>query len=373
MKWVKKFVFLAVVASIATALCFSANAADVEDGQAEALEIEEIEKSVPQSAKDMLGDINIQSAEDAGGALAAVKDAVVGSLKDIFGDAAKAGLSFVAVALLTGLVTSICPPDSGKYASYVEFAGAVSVAALAVDGTGALMTAGSEMIGELYAFSKALLPTLSAAAAAGGAVSSAAAQYAAAAVFMDVILTVETSLMLPLVYGYFLTSVCGAALDNSGVQSAAKMIKWTAVTLLSASVLALTVYLMVSGVVLGTADDAAVKLAKTAISTALPVIGSIAADASGAVVAGINTLKNILGVFGLIVIIAVCAVPILKLAAFSIVVKVASAFTAALGNKKLSGAIDAVSSAYALILGICGSAGIALFVSVIAVLRTVTG
>lgn len=374
MKVMKKLIFAITITIISVAVfCPDVNAADIENGQMDALGVDELEKNIPKSAEEMLGDVRVKDVEDADSALRTVKETLKKNLKKIFSGAIQTGSTLVAVTLLTAVVTIICPQGNGKYESYIEFAGVLSIAVVTAGGTSSLMQIGSGMLAELYAFSKALLPTLSAAAAAGGAVNAAASQYAAASLFMDILLTIGNELMIPLVYGYLMTAICGAALDNKGLASVASMIKWVTVTIMTAAVLSLTVYLTVTGTVLGTADDAVAKVAKTAISTSLPIIGSIASDASSAVVGGINTLKNIIGVFGLIIVVAVCTLPVLELAANSAVIKIASAFTETLGNKKVAGAMSAVGNAYAMILGVCGSAAIALFVSIISVLRTVTG
>lgn len=373
MRHIKKL-FILILSFMIAAIFFCVNtyAANFENSQSEALGLDELKNDIPKSAENVLSGIEFKSPENAEEGLLAIKENIFQNTGRILKEAVKTGSALLAVALITSLAGMLCPGGDGKYSSYISLAGVCSVAVLTVGNTSSFVNYGTYMIDELYTFSKVLLPTLSAAAAAGGAVSSAAAQYAAAALFMDILLTLGNEIIVPLIYGYIIASISGAAFDNAGLNGAAKVIKWIVVSSMTAMVLSLTIYLTVSGTVLGTADDAAAKVAKTAISTALPIVGSIISDASGAVVGGINTLKNIIGIFGLVVVLAVCAVPFIKLAVNSVVFKIISAVTESISDGKIAKAVNAVGTAYAMILGLCGSAAIILFVSVISVLRTVT-
>ena len=55
------------------------------------------------------------------------------------------------------------------------------------------------------------------------------------------------------------------------------------------------------------------KVAKAAISGVVPVVGGIISDASETVLAGAGMLKNTIGVFGTLAILAACAYPFLQL------------------------------------------------------------
>ena len=65
--------------------------------------------------------------------------------------------------------------------------------------------------------------------------------------------------------------------------------------------IAFTAYINLTGLISGSADAAAIRTAKTLISTVLPVVGGIASDASSAVLAAavsaplINSLLRLIG------------------------------------------------------------------------------
>ncbi len=57
----------------------------------------------------------------------------------------------------------------------------------------------------------------------------------------------------------------------------------------------------------------AARVTKTAVSAALPVVGSILSDAASTLAAAAGTLKATIGIFGLLAVAAICLPPVLTL------------------------------------------------------------
>ena len=142
-------------------------------------------------------------------------------------------------------------------------------------------------------------------------------------------------------------------------------------TLLTLTALAFTAYLSLTGLIRGTADAAALRLTKTAISTALPLVGSILTDAASSVMAGAAMVRSALGVLGLAATAAVCLGPFLALGVRYLLYKAAAAVSAALGGGGLSGYISAIGSAFAVEMALVGAGGAMLFISVVCCLKAV--
>ena len=140
-------------------------------------------------------------------------------------------------------------------------AGCLAVAAVAFGEAGEWISAGAAAVAELHEFSRALLPCLTAAAAAGGMVTGAAARYAATGLFMDILISLTRTLLLPLAYALLAVRTAGAALGNEALNSAAKLIKWLCFGLTAGLMTVFTLYLNLSGAVTGAADAAAARAA----------------------------------------------------------------------------------------------------------------
>lgn len=327
--------------------------------------MEDLEKSIPDSARDVLSGTDTENMDSA-------LDKIIGYMKDeaggIFADALKNGAAVMLIPVICSLAAALY---DDKLPDVITIVGALAIAALCLRGTGSFIGLGQDLLDELDSFSKVLLPGLTTAAAVSGAVTSAAAKYAASALFIEILISVGRSIVLPLIYAYIATSIGGAALGG-GLESASKLIKWAAVTALTTLVLVFTVYLTVTGLISGTADAAATRLAKTALSTALPVVGGIISDAAASVVSGTSMLKNSIGVFGMIVVLAVCIIPFMRLGMSYLIFKGAAALSEPMGDGKLSKVINAVGTAMGMMLGLCGSMAVMLYISIISIMKVVT-
>ncbi|MEG0597349.1 MAG: stage III sporulation protein AE, partial [Oscillospiraceae bacterium] len=228
-------------------------------------------------------------------------------------------------------------------------------------------------IENMAAFSKILLPTMAAASAAGGAPGGAAARQLATMLFSDVLMTVISGALLPLVYAYIAASTAHAALGNEGLKRIASLLKWTVTAVLTAIVAIFVGYLTISGVIAGSTDAVAIKAAKLAMSGAVPVVGGILSDAAETVLAGAGILRNAVGVFGMIAILGMCLLPFLQLAIHYLVYKVAAALAATVAEGSGPALIDSIGGAFGLVLGMTGSCALLLLISLVSGISAVAG
>ena len=95
------------------------------------------------------------------------------------------------------------------------------------------------------------------------------------------------------------------------------------------------------------------------------------ADASESVLAGAGALKGTVGAAGLVVVLAICLTPFLRLAVQYIVYRGAAALCATIAQPKLSGLIDAIGAAFGLVLGMTGAGALILLVSLVSTVKAV--
>ena len=119
---------------------------------------------------------------------------------------------------------------------------------------------------------------------------------------------------MPVLYCMIGTAAAGALLEQSRLsllsKGIGKLLSWG----LSAILIVFTAFLSVSNLLAGSADRLAVKVGKTVISGAVPVVGGILSDATEAVAAAALTLRGTLGVLGVFSVLALCLVPLLRMA-----------------------------------------------------------
>ena len=303
-------------------------------------------------------------------------------LSNLFSDAvSQAGALFraslttavklVAVVLLCSLAESVKAGESEGLRA-VNIAGALAITALTMTDMAAMIGLGRDTLAKMEGFSDLLLPVVAVLTAATGSVTAAAARQGATVLFSQLLITAMDRLLVPLVYAFTAVSCAHAAVGNPGLKKVADLLKGAITFFLTALLLVFVGYLTASGAIAGSVDAAAVKAAKLAISRAIPVVGSILADASESVLAGAGALRGSVGAAGLLVVLALCLTPFLRLAMQYLVYKGAAALCAAVAQPRLSGLIDAIGSAFGLVLGMTGAGALVLLVSLVSAVGAVT-
>ena len=125
----------------------------------------------------------------------------------------------------------------------------------------------------------------------------------------------------------------------------------------------------VTGVISGTNDAAAVKATKAAVSGMIPVVGSILSDASETLLSSAALMKNSVGVFGMLAVLALCLVPIIKVGMQYLLLKVTSAVGGTIGLPSQVKLIKEYSKAMGYLLAMCASAAFLLLIGIVCLMR----
>ena len=342
-----------------------------EDEAASALGAAGAADSLPPDAAEALGGLPVMGLNPEE-ALARILDFLGRHIHTLFAEALRPAAAVMAVAVLSALGAPLALGEGG-HLSYVGLGSCLAVAAAALTDVQSVLALGAQTLEMLFDYAEALLPVLTTAAVSAGAPTAAGAFYAAALLFSDLLLRAAQGLILPLIGGWVAVNVAGAALGTGQLSGAARLLQWVVKTLLRAYVAAFTGYITLTGILSGSADAAAVRTTKSLLSTALPVVGRALADASEALVAGAALVRNAVGVYGLLAVLAAVALPVLRLALRYLLFKAAAALASVAAEPRISGLIDAIGSACGMVLGLVGAAAATEFLAIVALLRAVTG
>ena len=365
----KRIILIPVLCIIMLAvLALPVRAVSVQEEQANALNTDELENALSDEAEDILGDMSVMDSIDIDSGIKKLIDGILDKTGGIFKRGLKSAAIMLAIAILCSIANAIY---DGKHQNYVVLAAVLAVSAVAVSDVGSFIGLGISALDDLDTFSKILLATLTTAAAAGGAITSAAAKYAATVLFLNIIITAARNVIVPLIYAYIAASIGSAALGGEGLNGAANLIKWVTGAVITVIMLAFVTYLTLTGIISGTTDAMVAKVAKTAISTVLPVVGGIIADATDTVLAGASILRNVIGIFGMLAVAAICVIPFIKLGIHYLLYKVSSGLAAAISDSRISKLLSSLGTAFGMMMGVVGASALMVFLSVISVIKVV--
>lgn len=345
------------------ALCIPARAVELP---------EELENALPREAEWLLEDVDDQDSNSLTAGLASLWEHIREDAGELLRRQTRSVMPILLTAILCGFGEGL-RKGVGADHRFLTMAGALTITAMSTGSLDSLMGCGTAAIEQMNTFSRTLLPALAAVSAVSGGITGATMRQAATVFFADLLLEAVRSLLMPMVYLYAGVLAAGAGLGDRRLLTAAELIKTVCTRLLTGVLLAFTLYLTVSGIFSASVDSARVRVAKTAISGVVPVVGGIIAEASETVLAGAGLLKGSVGVFGLLGVLALCAYTFLRLGIQYLLYKLTAFLASMVGSPELCGLINGLGGAFGLILGMVGSCALVLLVSILASVAVVTG
>lgn len=289
-------------------------------------------------------------------------------LRPSLSQAAGICLSLIAVTLLISLLQNI----SSSINNTAQLVGTIAVGTLILLPTNTFIELGTQTITEMTEYGKLLLPVLTSAMAAQGGVTSSAALYAGTMFFNTVLSSLIQTLAVPMLYIYLCLSIGNSALGDQRLKQLRDLVKWALTWTLKIILYVFTGYIGITGVVSGTMDASAVKAAKLAISGVVPVVGNILSDASETILLSAGIMKNTAGVFGVLVFIAICITPFLRIGAQYLLLKITGGICAVFGTKRISDLIADLAGIMGLIFAITGTVCLMHLISTVCFMRGVT-
>ena len=329
---------------------------------------QEVTDAAPPAAEELEG-------KDFSGGIAALLEQGTTLLGEALRGNLRGAVLILGVVLLCGAADAVLRTPESPMRRFLPMAGAAAIAVLSLGSMKSLLGLGTQTIEELDVFSKALLPTLAAAVAAavaagGGAVTAGTGQVIAVC-FADALITLIRGLLLPMTYFLAAAATADAMLPRHGLGTVAKAASRVVTWLLTGSLVLFTGYLTLSGAVSTSADALTVQVTRSAVG-AMPVVGRILSDAAGSVLAGAGVVKNAIGVFGLLGVLAACLGPFVRLGVQYLLYKLTAFLAGMTAAPELAKLIDALGGVFGLMLGMTGSCALLLLISISSAILVVT-
>lgn len=96
----------------------------------------------------------------------------------------------------------------------------------------------------------------------------------------------------------------------------------------------------IQGFVSESADGVLINTARYSVNNFVPIVGGFAADSIDMVLSCIGVIKNGISIFGVILVIALLAIPLIKLMAIAVIYKITAIIIEPIGNKQVSGCMN---------------------------------
>ena len=284
-----------------------------------------------------------------------------------------AELGFCTVLFAVVLLSSIAELGelSGRARQSVRIASVLAVAVSGVTDLNSFTTDALNALQELSDYSRSLLPVMAATASLSGAVASSAAKCTATAFVMDLLLSFGTRFIAPAVCGYTALTISDAAVGNHALRSAASLMRSISNLALTALATVFSLWLGFIASLSGSAEAAGVRVTRTILVNGLPVVGKLMSDAASSLSAAAALVRSSAGIFGLAVVLSLCAGPFVRLGCRFLAFRLTAALCRCCSDGALSALLDDLSTAFAMLLALLGTGAICVFMAVWSLMKVV--
>lgn len=353
----------AIIAAVLFALFIGqAGAADTGD----LFGADAVQRALPREAAELMDG---RSVSDSGNFSDSLREILTGAVGKS-GGAMKSGIALCSQILAIVMLSAVLRGSGGKAPEQAMVLAAIlAIGAVCAGRISGFFSAAAQTVNSMTAFSGFLFAGLASATAATGAIGTSSALYGITVLICGVMAKTVETLFLPGISCYMALMIANSAVGDDSLKLAGDTLKQLLTSGLKLAVLAFTAYLSVSGVISGSADSAAIKAAKLTISTTVPVVGSMIADASETLLVSAGLIRSGLGIFGLLGVLAVSIVPFLQTGCQYLMLKGTAAAAGLVGEKELSGLIGAMAGALGLLTAVTGACTLILMIGCVCFMK----
>lgn len=256
--------------------------------------------------------------------------------------------------------------DAASFACFVLMAGAAVKIFTEVVGCGA--DAVHTMCGFITKFEPVFVGLL----ASAGAVTQAAAFQPVLTASVYVLSLVTDKCILPMIYFSAALGIVGNIGNRIEVGTLNKLLQSTAKWMLTGVLTLFSTILALYGFGTSAMNTVTLKSIKFAVGSLVPVVGGILSDTVDTVLSGAGLLKNAVGTAGMITVLALAAVPVIKIWILMLLLKLTAAVIEPFSDKKIIGILLSVSESAGTVFSLVITC-VMLFVISIGIILTSTG
>lgn len=332
---IKKLVFILIIIYFSLFNTYCDNIEDLLKDQLDNIDINEIEdfvREINRETEDFLPEINIRELifnMFKGSALNNISEIGRGIINLFFKEVifnfsilGKLLILTIICAVLQNLHNAFEEDAVGRLAYGLCY---ILIIIMAVGSFNTAMEIGKQTIDKMVVFMQAMLPTLLALLVSVGGISSSAVFQPLIFGSITFITTIIKNFVMPLVLFSAILSILDNLSESINISKLSSLLRQTAIGVLGIVLTVFTGIVSIQGVASTSIDNAAIRTAKFAVDSFIPIVGKFLSDAFDAVVSCSMILKNGIGIAGLIVLLIICSFPVVKMFSIIVIYKIASA------------------------------------------------
>lgn len=333
------------------------NAESVLSSQSDALGISTFLSDSEKYTKDTFGDIDISELFTKSLTGNIDNSTIINIVFSLLGDNIKTALTTIASVIVVVIIHSILKAISenlgnenvSKIAYYIEY---ILIITLVMTNFSSIITEMKEAVQNLTGFANTLIPLMITLMMTTGNVVSSGMLQPILLLLITFISNFMTNILIPIALVSTALGIISKISDQAQVGKLSKFLHSSMIWILGTVLTLFVSITSLEGGLTASIDGVTAKAAKTAISSVVPVIGSILGDAVNTIVGCSNIIKNAVGMVGIIVIIAICIRPILQLAVLTVTYYLGAALCEPIADEKVVGILEQMGGTFKIFLAV---------------------
>lgn len=278
--------------------------------------------------------------------------------------------SILIIVLIHSVLKSISDNLNNKSVAqityYVQY---ILIATVIMTNFSSIITLSKEAVGNMISFIQLLFPLLMTLMLASGSVVSVNLVQPIILFIINLISNIFQSIIIPIILVGTALAIVSKISDRIQIDKLSKFLKSSAVWVIGILLTIFVGVLSIEGTLGSSVDGITAKTAKAAVSSFIPVVGKVLGDAVDTVIGCSAILKNAIGIVGVIVVIAICITPILKLAIITIIYHLTAALCEPIADSKIVSLITQMADTFKILLAILCSISVMLIIGITLVIN----
>lgn len=367
-------IFAILICIFGTSISIADTEDEVINSQMDSFNISNFIDEANKYSNDILKDIDIQEL---------LNNAIKGELdtnqllKNIFPllgteikEALKVMGSILIIVLIHSVLKSISDNLNNKSVAqityYVQY---ILIATVIMTNFSSIISLTKEAVGNMISFIQLLFPLLMTLMLASGSVVSVNLVQPIILFIINLISNIFQSIIIPIILVGTALAIVSKISDRIQIDKLSKFLKSSSVWVIGILLTIFVGVLSIEGTLGSSVDGITAKTAKAAVSSFIPVVGKVLGDAVDTVIGCSAILKNAIGIVGVIVVIAICITPILKLAIITIIYHLTAALCEPIVDSKIVSLITQMADTFKILLAILCSISVMLIIGITLVIN----
>lgn len=373
----KKYLIIFLIAIVSYSLSPTVKAEDNQnliESQADSLGISTFLSDSEKYTQDAFGDIDINEIFTASISGKLDNGMIINIIFKLLGDNVKNALITVGSVMIIVVIHSILKAISenlgnenvSKIAYYIEY---ILIITLIMTNFSSIITEMKTAVQSLTGFANSLIPLMITLMITTGNVVSSGMLQPILLLLVTFISNFMTNILIPIALVATALGIISKISDQAQVGKLSKFLNSSMVWILGTVLTLFVSVTSLEGGLTSSIDGVTAKAAKTAISSVVPVVGSILGDAVNTIMGCSNIIKNAVGVVGIIVIIAICIRPIVQLAALTITYYLGAALCEPIADDKIVGIMEQMGGTFKIFLAVLFALTVLLIIGIAIVMK----